>query len=104
MPVLRRELAFSPLQASPHTGDWWHLVLDSDDLGLWVEHTWSHASPHGDGQIARGEERFGINDFLMLMRGQAAHPVLLGALNEMFRNLPANPDRSIQESFPSETG
>jgi hypothetical protein len=85
MLLLRRELAFSTAQSKEHTGDWWHLVLDTDAPGMWVEHTWSHSSPHTDGQIVRGEERFGLNDFLTLTKDQAAQPVLLSALKEIFR-------------------
>jgi hypothetical protein len=52
---------------------------------MWVEYTWSHSSLHSDRQIARGEERFGLNDFLTLTKDQAAQPLLLSVLKEFFR-------------------
>ena len=54
MPILKRELAFVAASSTANSGDWWHLVLDTDTPGLYVEHSWAHASPHSDGQIARG--------------------------------------------------
>ena len=86
MPVFKRELAFAADRPTENAGDWWHLVLDTDAPGLYVEHTWIHASPHRDGQAARGAQRFGINDFLTLAEGRPAHPILMSALREMFRD------------------
>ena len=86
MPVFKRELAFAADRVTENVGDWWHLVLDTDSPGLYVEHTWIHASPHSDGQAARGTQRFGINDFLTLAEGRSAHPMLMSALKEMFRD------------------
>jgi hypothetical protein len=85
MAVLKRELAFAADRPMENVGDWWHLVLDTDAPGLYVEHTWMHASPHMNGLAAQGSERYGINDFLTLAEGQPAHPVLMSALKEMFR-------------------
>jgi hypothetical protein len=31
-------------------------------------------------------QRFGINDFLTLAEGRSAHPMLMSALREMFRD------------------
>jgi hypothetical protein len=85
MPVFKRELAFVADRPLENEGDWWHLVLDTVALGLYVEHTWIHASPHRDGQATRGAQRFGINDFLTLAEGRPAQPMLMSALREMFR-------------------
>ncbi|WP_114946766.1 hypothetical protein [Microvirga calopogonii] len=85
MPVFKRELAFVADRPLENAGDWWHLVLDTDAPGLYVEHTWMHASPHTEGQAAYETQRFGINDFLTLAEGQAAQPMLMSALKEMFR-------------------
>ena len=86
MPVFKRELAFAADRPLENAGDWWHLVLDTDAPGLYVEHTWMHASSHLEGQAAQGAQRFGINDFLTLAEGQAAQPMLMGALKEIFRD------------------
>jgi hypothetical protein len=86
MPVFKRELAFAADRLTENAGDWWHLVLDTETPGLYVEHTWIHASSHRDGQAAHETQRFGINDFLMLAEGRPAHPILMSALREMFRD------------------
>jgi hypothetical protein len=86
MSVFKRELAFAADRPTENAGDWWHLVLDTDAPGLYVEHTWIHASPHADGETTRGTQRFGINDFLTLAEGRPAHPMLMSALREMFRD------------------
>ena len=86
MPVLKRELAFVADRPLENAGDWWHLVLDTDAPGLYVEHSWIHASPHLNSDVGRGTERFGINDFLTLAEGQPAQPMLMIALKEMFRD------------------
>jgi hypothetical protein len=67
-------------------GDWWHLVLDTDAPGLYVEHTRMGAGPHSEGQAVTETQRFGINDFLMLAEGRPAQPMLMSALREMFRD------------------
>jgi hypothetical protein len=86
MPVFKRELAFAADRPMENAGDWWHLVLDTDTPGLYVEHTWLHASSHATGQVSRGTQRFGINDFLTLAEGRPAQPMLMSALKEMFRD------------------
>jgi hypothetical protein len=86
MTVFRRELAFAPQGSGVNTGDWWHLILDPDAPGLYVEHNWKHVSTVVDEQTTSGSQRFGINDFLTLAEGQPAQPMLLAALSEMFRN------------------
>jgi hypothetical protein len=86
MPVFKRELAFAADRPMENAGDWWHLVLDTDTPGLYVEHTWIHGSTHSDGQTGRGTQRFGINDFLTLAEGEPAQPMLMSALREMFRD------------------
>jgi hypothetical protein len=86
MPVFKRELAFSADRPLENAGDWWHLVLDTDAPGLYVEHTWMHAGSHSPGQTSQGTERFGINDFLTLAEGRPAQPMLMNALREMFRD------------------
>src|SRR3712207_867698 len=60
MPVFKRELAFTADRPRENAGDWWHLVLDTDAPGLYVEHTWMHTSPHLDDQASQGTQRFGI--------------------------------------------
>jgi hypothetical protein len=85
MPVYKRELAFDPDTVGQNAGDWWHLVLDTETGGLYVEHTWRHASIHSEGETANGAQRFGINDFLMLAQDRPARPALMNALTEMFR-------------------
>jgi hypothetical protein len=85
MPVFKRELAFVADRPLENVGDWWHLVLDTDAPGLYVEHTWMHPSPHAEGQAAHETQRFGINDFLTLAEGRPAQPMLMSALKEMFR-------------------
>jgi hypothetical protein len=85
MPVLKRELAFEADGMERHAGDWWHLVLDTDLGGLYVEHSWRHASVHTGTETANGTQRFGINDFLTLAGDRPAHSALLTALSEMFR-------------------
>jgi hypothetical protein len=85
MPVFKRELAFLASRPVENTGDWWHLVLDTDAPGLYVEHSWIHAGVHSATQEDRGSQRFGINDFLTLAEGQPAQPILLDALSEIFR-------------------
>lgn len=84
MPVFRRELAFTATRPMENTGDWWHLVFDTDSPGLYVEHSWTRASTHTQGQIERGIERFGINDFLTLAGVQPAQSTLMSVLREMF--------------------
>jgi hypothetical protein len=86
MPVLKRELAFSAAYPSGTSREWWHLVLDTDGPGLWVESTQQHQITHSDADITESKERFGINDFLSMADGKAAHPMLLAALREMFRD------------------
>ena len=86
MPVFKRELAFSADRPTEKTGDWWHLVLDTDNPGLYVEHTWMRASPHMDDGAAQGFERFGVNDFLTLAAGHPVQPMLLNAVKEIFRD------------------
>ena len=86
MPVFKREMAFAPDRPTENLGDWWHLVLETEAPSLYVEHTWIHASPHQDGRAAHGTQRFGINDFLTPVEGRLAHPTLMGALREMFRD------------------
>jgi len=86
MPVLKRELAFAAERPMADTGDWWHLVLDTDGPGLYVEHTWTRSSGHGSGELIDGAQRFGINDFLTLSGEERAHSMLLAALGEMFRD------------------
>ncbi len=85
MPIFKRELAFSIQHPSLNTGDWWHLVLETEAPALDVEHTWEHAHLHSPGQTTSKAERFGINDFLTLAQDQPAQPVLLAALSEMSR-------------------
>jgi hypothetical protein len=85
MPVFKRELAFAADRPTENAGDWWHLILDTDAPGLYVEHTWMHTSAHTSGQASRGVQRFGINDFLTLAEGEPAQPMLMSALREMFR-------------------
>lgn len=85
MPVFKRELAIAADRPTENAGDRWHLVLDTDALGLYVEHTWIHASFYGDSQRAHGAQRFGINDFLTLAEGRPAQPMLMSDLKEMFR-------------------
>jgi hypothetical protein len=85
MPVFRRELGFNIQHPGMNTGDWWHLVFDTEAPAFYVEHTWAHAHPHAGGQRASGTERFGINDFLTLAQDKPAQPVLMAALREMFR-------------------
>jgi hypothetical protein len=85
MPVFKRELAFAAEHPRSDTGDWWHLVLDTDAPGLYVEHTWKHTRGHSGGETTSGAQRFGINDFLTLAEGRPAHPSLLKALSEIFR-------------------
>jgi len=85
MPVYKRELAFRADNPGGHTGEWWHLILDTDAPGLWVEHTRVRPSPLSEGGEHQDEQRFGINDFLALAEGQAAQPMLLRALKEMFK-------------------
>jgi hypothetical protein len=84
MPVFKRELAFSADRPMENAGDWWHLVLDRDAPGLYVEHTWLHTSTHSANRAERGTQRFGINDFLTLAEGQPAQPMLMSAPREMF--------------------
>ena len=85
MPVYKRELAFDADRPGENSGEWWHLILDTDEGGLYVEHTWHHASTHTQGEAARGSQRFGINDFLTLATDRPARPALIVALSEMFR-------------------
>jgi hypothetical protein len=85
MPAFKRELAFVADRPLENAGGWWHLVLDTDAPGLYVEHTRMHPSPHTEGQAAHETQRFGINDFLTLAEGRPAQPMLMSALKEMFR-------------------
>jgi hypothetical protein len=89
MPVLERELAFSAAYPSGTTREWWHLVLDTDAPGLWIEYTRQHQITHSDADVTQSKERFGINDFLSMMEGKQAHPMLLAALREMFGDIDA---------------
>jgi hypothetical protein len=89
MPVFKRELAFTTDRPSENAGHWWHLVFDTDAPGLYVEHTWIKEGVHAGNQAENGAERFGINDFLTLAEGQAAQPMLIAALKEMFRDTSA---------------
>ena len=84
MPIFRRELAFSADDSRVSTKDWWHLVLDTDTPGLYVEYRRQQMSAHSPGAALDEAERYGINDFLTLGHGQAAQSALLDALREMF--------------------
>jgi hypothetical protein len=90
--VLKRELAFVADQVGTQGGDWWHLILDPSEPGLWVEHTWRRISTVTGETSDAGVARFGINDFLTLARGQPAHPALLAALGEIFHPTEARSD------------
>jgi hypothetical protein len=83
--VLRRELAFVADQTGSQSGDWWHLILDPAEPGLWIEHTWRRVSTVTGETSDAGVARYGINDFLTLAHVQPAQPVLLAALGEIFR-------------------
>jgi hypothetical protein len=48
MPVLKRELAFGADRPLENAGDWWHLVLNTDAPGLYVEHSWARTGVHSD--------------------------------------------------------
>jgi hypothetical protein len=85
MPVFKRELNFNPDRPGQKAGDWWHLVLDTDAMGFYVEHTWQHLSSHTGGETSSGTQRFGINDFLTLAQDRPAHSALVVALTEMFQ-------------------
>ena len=98
MPILKRELAFVAASSAENSGDWWRLVLDTDTRGLYVEHTWMRTKAYSDGQIARGEERFGINDFLAHAQDQPAHPTLVTVLREIFREADAKPVEVAHQS------
>ena len=95
MPIFRRELAFSADDSRMTTKDWWHLVLDTDTPGLYVEYRRRQISAHSAGAALDEAERYGINDFLTLAQGQAAQPALLDALREMFRE--ADGDQSAAD-------
>jgi hypothetical protein len=84
MPIFRRELAFNMDRPGENARDWWHLVLDTDAPGLYIEHKWEHRNIHSSGGALEGFERYGINDFLTLAQGEPAQPALMGALKEMF--------------------
>jgi|GEM_PF-6605878 len=86
MTIYKRELAFKAENPGGHTGEWWHLILDANDPGLWVEHTRIHQNAHTNGAEQQSEQRFGINDFLTLAEGQEARAALLVALTEMFKD------------------
>lgn len=86
MPIYKRELAFRAENLGGHTGEWWHLLLDTEAPGLWVEHTRTHQNPHSESTQQQSEQRFGINDFLMLAEGQEARTTLLAALTELFKD------------------
>jgi len=90
MPIYKRELAFETDGREVNSGDWWHLVLDTDSPGLYVEHTWHHQYAHLEDEISGGSQRFGINDFLSMAQDRSAHSVLLAALSEMFRDTKGN--------------
>jgi hypothetical protein len=90
MPVFKRELAFNAAGPAVNTGDWWHLVLDTDSPGLYVEHTWEHTAAHAEAERAGGSERYGINDFLTLAQGKSAQPALIAALKGIFRDCAPN--------------
>jgi hypothetical protein len=90
MPVLKRELAFGSAYPSANIQEWWHLILDTDTPGLWVEYVRRHQITHSDMDASQSIERFGINDFLSLAEGKAAHPMLLAALKEMFQHTDPN--------------
>jgi hypothetical protein len=85
MALSKRELAFEAERPGADHGDWWHLILDPEAPGLYVEHTWKRMSRVTDGEAQNGMERFGINDFLTLAQGQPAREMLIAALSEMFR-------------------
>jgi len=83
MPVHKRELAYRSNGLDARKEDWWHLVLETDPPGLYVEHTWAHATLAPD-QVDRGAERFGINDFLSMGGEEVARDNLLRTLPLMF--------------------
>jgi hypothetical protein len=92
MPVFRRELAFRTQDPSSlGTGEWWHLVLDTDAPAFYVEHTWDRPNTHAPKERLTGADRFGINDFLTFAQDQPAHSALLSALREMFREVEKAP-------------
>jgi hypothetical protein len=92
MPVFKRELAFAADRSAENAGDWWHLVLDTDAPGLYVEHTWTRASPHSTDRMTHETQRFGINDFLTSAEGKPAQSMLLSAFKEMFRDAAPSPE------------
>jgi hypothetical protein len=83
MTLSKRELAFEAEYPGGMSGDWWHLVMDSDCPGIYIEHTWIHTNAQGSAES--GTERFGINDFLTLATDEPARATLLTALSEIFR-------------------
>jgi hypothetical protein len=83
VPILRRELAFRSRSMAANDGEWWHLVLETEPPGLFVEHTWERQAPLA-AEPERGAERFGINDFLTFRDGEPAHAALLATLGRLF--------------------
>jgi hypothetical protein len=55
-----------------------------------VEYVRQHQITHSDMDVSQSIERFGINDFLSLAEGKAAHPMLLAALKEMLQHVDPN--------------
>ncbi len=85
MQLLRRELAFEAEYPGGHGGQHWHLVMDCDAPGLYVEHTWTRVGALRDGGAETTIERYGINDFLSFDTHKPAQAGLLRVLEEMFR-------------------
>jgi hypothetical protein len=84
MPVSKRELAFEAERPGVNAGDWWHLVLDPEVPGIYVEHTWTRTNAVMDRATPGGMERYGINDFLTLAKDGPARSALIAVLGEMF--------------------
>ena len=55
-----------------------------------MENVRQHRITHSDMDVSQSIERFGINDFLSLAEGKAAHPMLLAALKEMLQHVDPN--------------
>ncbi len=85
MPIFRRELALASGPVSGGTRETWHLVLDTDAPGLYIEHKTEQAAAHSAGVALSDKEHYGINDFLMLAQGQPAQPALILAQGDVSR-------------------
>ncbi|HEY8381531.1 MAG TPA: hypothetical protein VIL09_05190 [Microvirga sp.] len=85
MPTLKRELAFLEDKID-RIHQQWHLVMDCDAPGLYVEHVSKREGSVDSHDVRDTIQRYGINDFLSSEAHEPARAALIRALKDAFRD------------------